>query len=117
MFSPFIADAVNDVKNPVGLYVEDGGTINVPALIKAFVNLLYDCVICDLLEKTNVTSINYSLPEIIEITTSNGQRLLGRKVILTPGAYVNQALATLTPAFPSVINHTIYLWSSMYWPS
>lgn len=111
---PFIAAAVEDVKNPVGLYVRDGGTINVPALIKAFVSALRACPTAVLMEETSVTNIDYSQPEEIRVTTSDEKQLLAKKIILTPGAYVNLVLATLKPTFPSVVNYIIYLWCSTY---
>ena len=111
---PFIAAAVDGVENPIGLYVSDGGTINIPAVVKGFVNALRKCPTCDLIEESEVTEIEYSQPEIM-VTTRNGKRLRSKKVILTPGAYINNALSTLKPAFPSTINYIIYLWCSTYY--
>lgn len=115
---PFIAGAVVGVENPIGLHVSDGGTINLHAVVKGFVTALRECTTSDLMEETKVTGINYSQPDKIVVTTSKGrkqQRLLTKKIILTPGAYVNEALATLTPAFPSTINYIVYLWCSTYY--
>ena len=113
---PFIAQAVSDVDDPKGLFVKDGGTIRVHALIEGYVRALK--TLCECREGECVTSIDYT-QEIITVSTNNDKGesfgpYRARKVILTPGTYVNSVLATLTPAFPKYINLRIYLWSSTY---
>ena len=110
---PFIAGAVSDVKDPIALFLHDGGTINVPALVDSFVKALRSCPNCNLLEEARVTSIDYSDSEV-QVYTDKGQKYRGKKVVLTPGTYVNQVLTTLKPAFQHTINYIIYLWSSTY---
>ena len=110
---PFIAAAVNDVDNPVGIFVEDGGTINVPALINAFLEVLNSSPLCVLMENTCVNMIDHT-KETVEVTTNTGKLLKCKKVILAPGAYVNTTLATLFPRFGKIMKYKIYLWSSSY---
>ena len=113
---PFIAGALDGVNNPVGLFVNDGGTINVDAVVTGFVKELKKRPRSDinLMEDAEVAEIDYSQTEIV-VRTRDGKRLRSKKVILTPGAYVNQVLATLKPAFPSTINYIVYLLCSTYY--
>ena len=113
----FIAQAVSDTKDPKTIYVQDGGTIRVDALIKGFVRALKP--VCECREDERVTNIDYTKQDHITVSTKNDQgESLGsykaRKVILTPGTYVNDVLDTLSPAFEKHINLVIYLWSSTH---
>ena len=122
----FVSQAVSCVKNAKALFVRhDGGTINVPALIECFTAALRCSDYSTLLTKACVTSIDYSDPKEIRVLAkvSSGENYTGvekiqefhcAKVILTPGAYINDVLSTLKPTFPKRINLTIYLWSSTY---
>ena len=117
---PFIAEAVGDIDDPTGLFVPDAGTIHVPALTEGFVKALktfgqaYECR-----ERERVTSIDYTSQDVIQVLAVNDKGkssgpYTARRVILTPGTYVNDVLATLTPAFPMYIKLAIYLWNSTY---
>ena len=110
---PWIGGAINDVENPIALFVDDGGTINVPEVFRSFNDALATCPNSDLREREVVKSIDYSSSQVIKVSTD---KTLYRceKVILAPGTYVNEVLPTLTPDFPYFINYTIYLWSSTY---
>ena len=86
--------------------------------MNGFVKALKESPNCFLLEGTPVTSIDYTNPSEIfvtaEVSNTTFKKYCGKKVILTPGAYVNHALSTLCPSFLQKINCTIYLWSSTY---
>ena len=117
---PFIAQAVGDVDDPIGLFLEDGGTIHVHALIEGFVKALKAlCPAFEYREGERVTGIDYTSSEVITVSADNRKGessgpYTARKVILTPGTYINYVLATLKPAFPMYINLCIYLWTSTY---
>ena len=110
---PFIKGALTDVENPVGLFVEDGGTINVVALIHLLADAVRACSKSEIVEGERVTSIDYSQSEV-GVITDKGRHYYCKKVILSPGAYVNEVLSTLKPSFPYNINYIIYLWCSTY---
>ena len=111
----FISDAVNDIDNPKALYVGDGGTINVPAVIEGLQKMLKCSGKADLVENAPVKCIDYSLENEVRVwIDQRPQCIRTKKVILTPGSYVNSVLSALTPTFTEKINLTIYLWSSTY---
>lgn len=88
--------------------------MNVPGLVQCLHGAISKCLGCKLIKSTRVTSIDYSAPHHILVETNDGASYCGKKVILTPGTYVNHVLATLKPAFPKVIDFEIYLWASTY---
>ena len=111
----FISDAVNDIENPKALFVKDGGTINVPGLIDGLYKKLKSSGKADLIENTLVKCIDYSLDDEVRVWIGQQQQYIRtKKVILTPGTYVNYVLSALTPTFRERVNLTIYLWSSIY---
>lgn len=111
----FISDAVNDMDNPKALYVGDGGTINVPAVIEGLYKMLKCSSKAQLVENAPVKCIDYSLYDEVRMwIDEQPQCIRTKKVILTPGSYVNDVLSALTPTFSEKINLTIYLWSSTY---
>ena len=116
----FISQAVNEIDYPKGLYLDDGGTINVPALINSLLRKLKEKE-TDLLQNTNVKCIDYTSQDEVVLTVVTDlkpdQYIHAKKVILTPGTYANDILSTLTPVFTKRINLTIYLWSSTYFKS
>ena len=114
----FISDAVNDIDNPKALYLVDGGTINVPAVIEGLLKKLKCSGKANLVENAPVKGIDYSLDDEVRVwIDKQPQCIRTKKVILTPGSYVNDVLSALTPTFSEKINHTIYLWSSTYFKS
>ena len=114
----FISNAVNDIDNPKALYVGDGGTINVPAVIEGLHKMLKCSGKAELVENAPVKCIDYSLDDEVRVwIDQQPQCIRTKKVILTPGSYVNDVLSALTPTFTERINHTIYLWSSTYFKS
>lgn len=114
----FISDAVNDIDNPKALFVGDGGTINVPAVIEGLQKMLKCSGKADLVENAPVKRIDYSSDDEVRVwIDQRPQCIRTKKVILTPGSYVNDVLSALTPTFTEKINHTIYLWSSTYFNS
>ena len=114
----FISDAVNDIDNPKALYLGDGGTINIPAVIEGLQKMLKCSGKANLVENAPVKGIDYSLDDEVRLwIDQQPQCIRTKKVILTPGSYVNDVLSALTPAFSEKINHTIYLWSSTYFKS
>ena len=115
----FVSQAVNDIDKPKALYLDDGGTINVPALIRSLVKKLKEKE-TGLLEKANVECIDYSSQDVLKLSVVSDQKqqlIYGKKVIMTPGADVNCLLSTLRPAFTKRINLLIYLWGSTYFKS
>ena len=114
----FISDAVKDIDNPKALYVGDGGTINVPAVIEGLYKALKSSGKTDLVENAPVKRIDYSLDDEVRVwIDQQSECIRTKKVILTPGSYVNNVFSALTPTFTEKINHTIYLWSSTYFNS
>ena len=114
----FISDAVNDIDNPKALYIGDGGTINVPAVIEGLYKMLKSSGKAELVENAPIKCIDYSLDDEVRVwIDQQPQCIRAKKVILTPGSYVNDVLSALTPTFTERINHTIYLWSSTYFNS
>lgn len=114
----FISDAVNDMENPKALFVKDGGPINVPGLIEGLNRMLKSSGNADLIENAFVKCIDYSLDDEVRVWIGQQpQYIRTKKVILTPGTYVNHVLSSLTPTFKERINLTIYLWSSIYFKS
>lgn len=114
----FISDAVNDIDNPKALYVDDGGTVNVPAVIEGLHKMLKCSGKAVLVENAPVKCIDYSLDDEVRVwIDQQPQYIRTKKVILTPGSYVNHVLSALTPTFTERINLTIYLWSSTYFNS
>ena len=117
---PFIGNAVNGIDKPEALYMDDGGTVNVPAVIQSFVSSFQGNGKITLLQQTSVTKIDYSQADKIIVITNNGgiesqREYQGTKLIMTPGAYVNETLATLTPSLTQRIKLKIYLWVSTYY--
>ena len=111
----FISDAVTDIDNPKALYVGDGGTINVPAVIEGLHKMLKCSGKTELVENAPVKCIDYSLDDEVRVwIDQQPQCIRTKKVILTPGSYVNDILSALTPTFSERINLTIHLWSSTY---
>ena len=111
----FISNAVNDIDNPKALYTVDGGTINVPAVIEGLYKMLKCSGKAVLVENAPVKRIDYSdVDEVRVWIDQQPQCIRTKKVILTPGSYVNNVLSALTPAFTEKINLIIYLWSSTY---
>ena len=114
----FISDAVKDIEDPKALYFCDGGIINVPAVIEELHKKLKCSGKADLVENTLVKRIDYSLDDEMRVwIDQRPQCIRSKKVILTPGSYVNNVLSALTPTFTEKINHTIYLWSYTYFNS
>ena len=114
----FISDAVNDIDNPKALYLNDGGTINVPAVIEGLLKMLKCSGKANLVEHAPVKSIDYSSEDEVRVwIDQQPQCIRTKKVILTPGSYVNDVLSAVTPTFSEKINLTIYLWSSTYFKS
>lgn len=113
---PFVGDAVNGIDKPEALYMEDGGTVNVPALIQSYLTSFQGNAKITLLEATVVTKIDYSQADKIIVTANpDSQEFQGTKLIMTPGAYVNETLATLSPSLTQQIKFKIYLWVSTYY--
>ena len=111
----FVSKAVNDVQKAKALYLDNGGTINVPALVDSLVKALKCSEKADLVDNTRVRCIDYSLQNEVRVLTDQlPWYFRAKKVIMTPGTYANHVLSTLTPAFTKRISLTIYLWSSTY---
>ena len=112
---PFIARAVDGIQseNAVALYMKNGAVINVPSLIKSLKSAL-ETSQCTLIQSTKVTCIDYSSIQAINVSTDKGQTFTGKKVILTPGTYINEVLPSLSPKFPFSMKMIIYLWVSTY---
>lgn len=116
----FVSHAVNDIAKPKALYLEDGGTINVPALVKSLLKKLEETETVVLLENAIVECIDYSSQDVVKVSVVSDQEqqlIRGKKVIMTPGVNVNRLLETLKPSFTKRINLLIYLWSSTYFKS
>ena len=111
---PFVAKAVENVEDFKAMFVPNGGTVNVPGLVQCLLKGISEHKGCTLLQNIRVSSIDYSQPEEIMVTTNDGKVFCGEKVILTPGTYINFLLSTLKPAYDQLINLDIYLWSSTY---
>ena len=113
---PFIAGALDGIKstNAVALFMENGAVINVPKVVKSVKSALESSSQCRLIQETKVTCIDYSDTQIIKVSTDKSETFTGRKVILTPGAYINEVMPTLLPKFPFIIKLKIYLWVSTY---
>jgi glycine/D-amino acid oxidase-like deaminating enzyme len=111
---PFVAKAAENIPNPEALYVPDGGTVNVPGLVRRLQEAISKHTGCKLLHSLPVASIDHSCGEEIKVITEDGQVFTTEKVILTPGTYVNYALAALKPAYNKLINLQIFLWASTY---
>ena len=72
----------------------------------------------NLVKNASVKRIDYSLDDEVRVwIDQQPQCIRTKKVILTPGSYVNNVLSALTPTFSEKINLTIYLWSSTYFKS
>ena len=115
----FVSHAVNDIAKPKALYLEDGGTINVPALVKSLLKKLEEKETA-LPENAIVECIDYSSQDVVKVSVVSDQEqqlIRGKKVIMTPGVNVNRLLETLKPSFTKRINLLIYLWSSTYFKS
>ena len=117
---PFVGTAVEGIAKPEALYMAPayGGTVNVPALVNGLVTKLQSKLSVTLLESVTVTGIDYSDPNQIQVSTNVSGVYLGRKVILAPGAYINEILPTIsssTSTFNKLIKSTIYLWVSTYY--
>ena len=113
----FVSQAVADIDNPKALYTEKGGTVNVPGLVKRYVEYLTTAPNATLITCAPVTKIDHSSEEYVEVKAQvAGAEVTYRsdKIILTPGAYVNHVLRALNPPFKHHINLIIYLWSSTY---
>ena len=111
----FVSHAVNDI----ALYLEDGGTRNVPAIVKSLLKKLEEKETV-LLENAIVECIDYSSQDVVKVSVVSDQEqqlIRGKKVIMTPGVNVNRLLETLKPSFTKRINLLIYLWSSTYFKS
>ena len=111
---PFISAAVDDIDNPKALFVPDGGTVNVPAVVQCLYEAISKCSGCKLMKSAGVTCIDYSNCDEILVTTNDNIVYRGKKVILAPGTYVNNVLSTLKPEYPKLINFDIFLWMSTY---
>ena len=113
---PFIAGAVDGIesRNAVALFMKNGAVINVPSLVKSVKSALESSSHCTLMEQTKVTRIDYSDIQMIKVSTDKCQTFIGKKAILTPGAYINEVLPSLSPMFPYLIQMKIYLWVSTY---
>ena len=112
---PFIGGAVDDIDNPKALFVPDGGTVNVPAVIQGLQREIRKSRGSLILDETRVIHIDYSDPKTICVTTNrNRAKYYGNRVILAPGTNINEVLSCLTPSHPKIINNIIYLWSSTY---
>ena len=108
---PFVGNAIDSIDCPEALYMDDGGTVNVLELIQSYVKELQVKNLVQLLPNTKVTRIDYSQQNKVTST----QTYEGTKVILTPGAYVNEVLSLLFPTFGQRIKFKIYLWVSTYY--
>lgn len=111
---PFISAAVDDIENPKALFVPDGGTVDVPVVVRCFLDAIGKHSGCKLMQSVRVTCIDYSCEDKILVTTNDNNVYRAEKVILTPGTYVNNVLAALKPEFPKLINFDIFLWVSTY---
>jgi len=109
---PWIASGVE--KGTVSLFCSDGGTIDIRATVNALVDGLYASNRAIIRENSKVEKINYNENGVI-ITTNSNETYRAKKVILTPGAYVNNVLNTLQPTYPERLSMIIYLWSSIYY--
>ena len=115
----FVSHAVKEIAKPKVLYLEDGGTINVPALVKSLLKKLEEKETV-LLENAIVECIDYSSQDVVKVSVVSDQEqqlIRGKRVIITPGFNVNRPLETLKPSFTKRINLLIYLWSSTYFKS
>lgn len=113
----FVSKAVEEIEGtPKALFTKDGGTVNVPDLVKCYIDALEESGKATLVKKALVTKIDYSKEtiDVVALVDGKSQSYRGKKVIMTPGTYVNDVLATLVPNFPKRINLAIYLWSSTY---
>ena len=113
---PFIARAVDEIQseNAVALYMKNGAVINVPSLIKSLTSALEASSQCTLIQSRKIACIDYSSIQVIKVSTDKGQTFTGKRVILTPGTYINDVLPSLSPKFPFSMKMIIYLWVSTY---
>ena len=111
---PFVSAAVESIENPKALFVPDGGTVNVPGLVRRLHHAISKHSGCKLMKSIRVTSIDYSSPDKICVHTNDQEVFYGLRVILTPGTYVNHLLSALKPAYDKLINLDIFLWASTY---
>lgn len=105
---------MKDIDEPKALFVPDGGTVNVPAVVQCLHEAISKCSGCKLKKSTRVTCIDYSDEDEIVVTTNDNNSYRGKKVILTPGTYVNSVLSALRPEYSKLINFDIFLWVSTY---
>ena len=94
--------------------MKNGAVINVPSLVKSVKSAVESSSHCTLMEQIKVTRIDYSDTQMIKVSTDKCQTFIGKKVILTPGAYINELLPSLSPIFPYLIQMKIYLYVSTY---
>lgn len=111
---PFISAAVKNIDEPKALFVPDGGTVDVPSVVRCLHGAISEQPGCKLKKYTRVTCIDYSNQDKILVATNDNNVYCGKKVILTPGTYVNNVLSTLKPKYPKIINFDIFLWVSTY---
>lgn len=81
----------NIPSNYEGFYQEDGGIINLKATQVALLEICSRAENVNLLENSPVTNIE-SLENGEIIVTANGERFCAKKLVLSPGAYINEVL-------------------------
>ncbi|XP_028417249.1 putative bifunctional amine oxidase DDB_G0291301 [Dendronephthya gigantea] len=114
----FVSSAVADIENAKALFTGKGGTVNVPSVVQRYVEKLTASTKATLKLNARVIKIDHSLEDSVKVTAlvdGNEKTYKGTKIILTPGAYVNEALDALSPCFNQRINLIIYLWCSTYY--
>jgi len=113
---PWIASGMT--QDIVALFCPDGGTIDIKETVHALADHLFSSKRAIIKENTEIAEIIYS-ENGVAIHTSNHETYHAKKVILTPGVYVNHVLDTLKSSkgapFPDHLSLTIYLWTSAYY--
>ena len=111
---PWLASGIDAEPSTVGMFSPDGGTINIPAVFHALLHSLYASKRAIIEENTQITKI--SVHEAgVTLSDQFGNVTKAKKLVLTPGAYINEVLDTFEPSYPSRLHLTIYLWMSNYY--
>ena len=110
----FIAGAVQEGFTALHGCNSAGGTINVPQLVATYTKFLKSSGKCQILEEIKPTKIDYSDPNLIQVTTNEGTVFNTHKVVITSSVHINEVLKTISPTYDFRINTVIYLWCSNY---
>ena len=109
---PWISVGLTD--NTVALFVSDGGTVDIKSTVNALLEQIFASGKVIVKEKTKITKIE-NTAEGVTLTSKDKQVFKAKKLILTPGVYINQVLDSFSPQYPERLNLMIYLWSSVYY--